>query len=149
MSSGERSSGPRTGTPSCPLQESSSSSLAAPALRDGRADVALLVSPFDDRGLELEPLLTEPRLAALATGDPLAVRPSLRLADLAGRGLPDGTVVGENESPRPPAHSSRSDPARPRTPPRELTAGTRQPLSDITQIFRLVELGHLICFLPA
>ncbi|GAA0354440.1 LysR substrate-binding domain-containing protein [Actinoallomurus spadix] len=121
----------------------------APALRDGRADVALLVSPFDDRGLDSEPLLTEPRLAALAAGDPLTARPSLRLADLAGRSLPDGSLVGGDESPRSQVPSGGRDPVRPRTAPRELTAGTRQPLSDITQIFRLVELGHLICFLPA
>ncbi|MCO5993400.1 LysR family transcriptional regulator [Actinoallomurus rhizosphaericola] len=121
----------------------------APALRDGRADVALLVSPFDDRGLDVEPLLTEPRLVALAASDPLAARPSLRLADLAGRSLPDGTLAGEGGSPRSRVHTGESASARPRTAPRELTAGTRQPLSDITQIFRLVELGRMVCFLPA
>ncbi|MBE7249559.1 MAG: LysR family transcriptional regulator, partial [Actinomycetospora chiangmaiensis] len=30
------------------------------AMRDGRADVALLLQPFDDRGLDSEPLVTEP-----------------------------------------------------------------------------------------
>ncbi|WP_374629494.1 LysR family transcriptional regulator [Frankia sp. AgPm24] len=36
------------------------------ALRDGRADVALLPTPAEPRGLELEPVLIEPRLVALA-----------------------------------------------------------------------------------
>src|SRR4051812_47067959 len=60
-----------------------------PALRDGRADVAILPEPFDGRGMDVEPLLTEPRLVALAADDPLAARTDLRLADLAGRTLPD------------------------------------------------------------
>ena len=42
------------------------------ALREGRADVGLLLRPFDDHGLDSEPLLTEPLLAALAAADPLA-----------------------------------------------------------------------------
>src|SRR5574341_1423226 len=45
-------------------------------LRDGRADVALLRSPFDRRGLDLEPLLTEPRVAVLPSGHRLAGRPA-------------------------------------------------------------------------
>jgi hypothetical protein len=46
----------------------------AQALRDGLADVGLLLCPFDGRGLDSEPLLTEPLLAALAAADPLAAR---------------------------------------------------------------------------
>ena len=61
----------------------------APALRDGRADVALAMLPIDDRDLDFEPLLTEPRLAALPATDPLAARESLCLDDLAGRLGPD------------------------------------------------------------
>jgi DNA-binding transcriptional LysR family regulator len=57
----------------------------AQALRDGRADVGLLLCPFDDRGLDVEPLLTEPLLVAMAAADPLAAQPRLRLADLARR----------------------------------------------------------------
>lgn len=62
-----------------------------PALRDGRADIALLATPFDDGDRDIGPLLTEPRLVALAADDPLALRRHLHLADLAGRTLPDGT----------------------------------------------------------
>ena len=40
------------------------------ALREGRADVGLLLCPFDDHGLDSEPLLTEPLLVALARRRP-------------------------------------------------------------------------------
>jgi DNA-binding transcriptional LysR family regulator len=62
-----------------------------PALRDGRADVALVTTPFDGRGLDSEPLITGPRLVAIAASDRLAARSDLQLADLAGRLLPYGT----------------------------------------------------------
>ncbi|QUQ66952.1 LysR family transcriptional regulator [Kutzneria sp. CA-103260] len=60
-----------------------------PALREGRADVALLPLPFDDRDLDFEPLVTEPRLVALPATDPLAARDTLCLADLDGLPQPD------------------------------------------------------------
>lgn len=91
----------------------------AQTLREGRADAALLLTPFDDRGLDTEPLLTEPLLAAMAASDPLAARPALCLADLAGRSTLDN----------PPAAGGFP--------------------SDLAQILRLVELGSVICFLPA
>jgi DNA-binding transcriptional LysR family regulator len=102
-----------------------------PALRDGRADVALLPTPFDERGLDTEPLLTEPRLVALAATDPLAARKRLRLADLAGRALPDGT----------PADRDGLSPASP--------ADNRRPALDLAQIFNLIELGSIVWFPPA
>ncbi|MBT0771617.1 LysR family transcriptional regulator [Kineosporia sp. J2-2] len=99
----------------------------APLLREGRADVALIPTPFDDRGIDSEPLLTGPRRVALAAGDPLAAKPVLRLADLAGRRLPDGGPAegGGTGSPR----HYRST-------------------MDLAQIFNLVEVGQLVCFLP-
>ncbi|WP_017972581.1 LysR family transcriptional regulator [Actinopolyspora halophila] len=100
-----------------------------PALLDGRADVALLLTPFDDRGLDSEPLLTEPRLVALPADDPLAARDSLRLADLAGRALPDGTPAEQGPSAGP---GDR----------------TRTNHLDLTQIFSLVELGDMVLFSP-
>ncbi|MGN9914235.1 LysR family transcriptional regulator [Phytohabitans sp. LJ34] len=54
----------------------------ADMVRDGRADVALLSSPCAEHGLELEPLTTEPRVAALPSGHELARRAELRCADL-------------------------------------------------------------------
>jgi DNA-binding transcriptional LysR family regulator len=96
-----------------------------PALREGRADVALLPLPFDDRGIDYEPLLTEPRVVALSASDPLAAHDSLRRADLAGRVLPDG---------------SPADRDRPATAP-------PSPL-DLAQIFNLIELGTMVLFPP-
>jgi DNA-binding transcriptional LysR family regulator len=98
-----------------------------PALHDGRADVALLPTPFDDRGLDHELLITEPNLVALAVTDPLAARPSLRLADFTGRDLPDGS----------PAHEG---PQAPHGRPSRL---------DMTQIFNLIEIGSVVWFVPA
>lgn len=56
----------------------------ADMVRDGRADVALVSRPFDDTGVELEELYTEPRVAALPAGHELADRDVLRPDDLAG-----------------------------------------------------------------
>ena len=121
----------------------------AQALRDGRADVALLVSPFDDRGLDFEPLLTEPRLAALPAADPLAARSCLRLADLAGRTLPDGTPADQDGSTPPRTADTASSRERPQTASNRLVAATQRAASDLAQIFRLIEMGSIICFLPA
>jgi DNA-binding transcriptional LysR family regulator len=105
----------------------------AQTLRDGRADVGLLLCPFDDRGLDSEPLLTEPVLAALAAADPLAARTQLCLADLAGRRLPGGSPA------------SHGRPAGPRTPP----SGGAWPASNLAEIFSLVETGSVVFFTPA
>ncbi|SNQ46456.1 Transcriptional regulator [Frankia canadensis] len=102
-----------------------------PALRDGRADVALVATPFDDRELDLEPLLTEPRLVALAAADPLAARSTLCLADLAGRVLPDGQPADVDGGTLAPGAASGSGPRL-----------------DLAQIFHLVELGGVVWFAP-
>ncbi|MFD8636193.1 LysR family transcriptional regulator [Streptomyces sp. NPDC059533] len=57
-------------------------------LRDGRADVALLRSPFDGQGLDCQTLVVEPRLAVLPAGHRLAGRRRLRLSDLKGEPIP-------------------------------------------------------------
>jgi DNA-binding transcriptional LysR family regulator len=101
------------------------------ALRDGRADVGLLLCPFDDHGLDTEPLLTEPVLVALAAADPLAARTRLCLADLAGRRLPGGSPA------------SHGRPAGPRL------AGLTRPASNLAEIFSLVETGSIVFFAPA
>ncbi|MFI6937070.1 LysR family transcriptional regulator [Streptomyces sp. NPDC050287] len=105
-----------------------------PALRQGRADVALLPRPFDDQGLDSEPLLSEPRLVALAATDPLTDRPHLNLADLHGRVLPDGSPADQDG--RPPSPTSKTASAG---PPRRL---------DMSQIFSLIEVGSIIWFPP-
>lgn len=99
------------------------------ALRDGLADVALVLHPFEGRGLDSEPLLTEPVLAALAATDPLAARPRLCLADLDGRILPGGFPAG------------RGRPAEPHS-------GAVPPASNLSEIFSLVETGSVVFFAP-
>jgi DNA-binding transcriptional LysR family regulator len=101
-----------------------------PALREGRADVAVVPVPFDNRGLDVESLVSEPRVVALAATDPLATRDVLRLSDLAGRVLPDGTPAERGGLQRP--RSQRYD----------------GPRLDLAEIFNLVELGKVVYFPP-
>ncbi len=54
-------------------------------LKQGRIAVEGARAAIDRRGLDTELLLTEPRVAALPAGHPLAARPELRRADLAGQ----------------------------------------------------------------
>jgi DNA-binding transcriptional LysR family regulator len=56
-------------------------------LRDGRVDVGYVRMPFDQSGLRVEPLLTEPRVAVLPAGHRLAGKDSIQLRDLAGEHL--------------------------------------------------------------
>ncbi|MFG2825074.1 LysR family transcriptional regulator [Kitasatospora sp. NPDC048365] len=104
----------------------------AQTLRDGLADVALVLCPFDGRGLDSEPLLTEPVLVALAAADPLAARTELRLDDLAGRTLPDGAPADRGRSGE---HARRPEAVR--------------PASNLSEIFSLVETGSVVFFAPA
>ncbi|WP_410670818.1 LysR family transcriptional regulator [Amycolatopsis sp. cmx-4-68] len=63
-------------------------------LRAGLVDVALTRGPFDETGLTVQRLRTDPVGAVLRADDPLAGRESLDLAELAGRRwfrFPDGT----------------------------------------------------------
>ena len=46
----------------------------AAAVRSGAADVTILRAPFDQRGLDTELLLTEPRVAVLPAGHPWPAR---------------------------------------------------------------------------
>ena len=102
-----------------------------PALRDGRADVAILPQPYNDAGVDWEPLLTEPRLLAISATDPLAGRSRLRLSDLSDRVLPDGTPADRGE-----------------TPPPEIAAEPVRPGFDLAQLFQRVELGDIVFFAP-
>ncbi|MBK3570588.1 MULTISPECIES: LysR family transcriptional regulator [unclassified Streptomyces] len=121
----------------------------ARAVRNGHADAAVLLGPFDDRGLDSEPLLTEPFLLAMAADDPLAARTSLRLADLAGRRLPDGSPADQGPAPGGHrvggAHTRQLGPGDSESP----AVGTPQDASGLPEIFRLVELGSIVCFFPA
>ncbi|MEU6353329.1 LysR family transcriptional regulator [Streptomyces sp. NPDC047072] len=54
-----------------------------PDVREGRADLALVVGPVEHDGVRLLHLLDDPYLAVLPKGHPLAARRMLRLTDLA------------------------------------------------------------------
>ncbi|MFJ8948098.1 LysR substrate-binding domain-containing protein [Streptomyces sp. NPDC102395] len=93
-----------------------------------------LPRPFDDHGLDSEPLPCEPRVVALAAADPLAERPRLHLADLHGRVLPDGSPADQDgRAPRPTGRGAVAD------RPRRL---------DMSQMFSLIEVGSIIWFPP-
>jgi DNA-binding transcriptional LysR family regulator len=51
-------------------------------VRHGDADIALIWTPVDERGLDVEPLFDEPRVAVLAADHPLAARKRLTVDDL-------------------------------------------------------------------
>lgn len=57
-------------------------------VRSGRVDLALIGSPLYAPGLDVEPLTSEPRVAALPAGHPLAARRELSVADLDGVPMP-------------------------------------------------------------
>jgi DNA-binding transcriptional LysR family regulator len=123
----------------------------ARALRDGRADVGLLPSSFDGRGLDAEPLLSEPVLVALAAADPLAARESLALADLAGRALPGGAVVTRRLpgwAAMEAAPHQASDAGWHLDGDGSPHAMARHVGDGLAKILRLVELGDIICFIP-
>ncbi len=98
-------------------------------LRDGRADVALLHLPYDSTtGLDTEELITEPQVAILPAGHPLARRPHLLMAEVeALPGLP---------LPRWP----RADGSYPDGPGPEVR--------DHAQLFQLIALGRTVVVLP-
>lgn len=107
----------------------------AAALRDGRADVALLMDPAAGRGLDFEPLRTEPFLLAVAASDPLAHYSEVCLADLAGRTVPGGGRADQG-------------PGTPELCNADPVGSGRPPEADLPEIFRHIELGSLVCFFP-
>src|ERR1035441_6107116 len=118
-------------------------------VRSGSADVALLRSPFDPDGLEIEELLTEPRVAALAAGHRLASRSRLRRADLSGEPLPRWSDADAAMT----AYWSGRDPqslaaAWPDcAPPPPDTTGPL--VSDLPQLLETIALNQAVAFLPA
>ena len=98
-------------------------------LRDGRADVALLHTPFDSTtGLDVEELHTEGQVAVLPAGHPLTTRPRLRIADVDA--LPD----------LPMARWPRRDGSYPPGPGPEI--------HDHAQLLQLISLGRAVVVLP-
>jgi DNA-binding transcriptional LysR family regulator len=98
-------------------------------LRDGRADVALLYTPFNFlAGFDSEELSTEGQIAILPAGHPLATRASLSLSDISDvPGLPLA---------RWPRHDGTYPP------------GPGPEISDQTQLAQLVALGRTVAVFP-
>jgi hypothetical protein len=137
--------------PDLPPAEAAVVSWGGPAslVRSGTADVALLRSPFDSEGLEIEELLTEPRLAALAADHRLAGRSRLRRADLSGEPIPrwsgaDAVMIAY-WSGRDPESLSAAWPDR--LPAAADAAGPL--VSDLPQLLETVALNQAVAFLPA
>jgi DNA-binding transcriptional LysR family regulator len=101
----------------------------AQMLRDGRADVALDATPVgqDAPDLDAEPLVTEPRLVALAAGDPLAEARAITMDDLRAAFLPTG---------EPTVWRGRGH-------------GDLPCYRDLSAMLRFVELGRVVALLPA
>ena len=117
------------------------------ALRDGRADVALVLDPGGVRGVDFEPLVSEPFLLAVAATDPLAGYSEVCLADLAGRMMPGGAPADQG----PVSAQVCSLDVLPQSGPDSFGRagnGSRSANSDLPEIFRLIELGRTVCFFP-
>jgi DNA-binding transcriptional LysR family regulator len=110
---------------------------AARMLRDGRGDVALVPAPFDRTGLDVEPVATEPRVAAQPSG-----REATTLREVLAR--PAVTWPGADA--RLDAYYRARDPRTqlPDPPPERLGP----PANNLAEALRLVELGQAVTFLP-
>ncbi|MGW7550153.1 LysR family transcriptional regulator [Streptomyces sp. WAC 06725] len=97
-------------------------------LRDGRADVALMHTPYNSlTGFDSEQLLTEGQIAILPAGHPLAAHKTLSLADISD--IPDLPLA------RWPRHGTY--------PP-----GPGPEIHDQTQLAQLIALGRTMAVFP-
>jgi LysR family transcriptional regulator, benzoate and cis,cis-muconate-responsive activator of ben and cat genes len=118
----------------------------ADLVRDGRADVALLGSPYDERGLDAEPLTSEPRVVALPVDHPLARRDRLRCRDLRGEPVPQWPQW----TPVDRLYWSGQD--RPLAQPDTSPEGHDRPdgpvVADPGQLLEVVSLGQAVALIP-
>lgn len=106
-------------------------------VRDGRADVALLYTPFDDlTGLDHETLMVEDRVAVLPPDHRLAGRGEVTLADLAHETLPRWKGVRGNGVP---ANG---------VPGIGPVAGSGPEVADGAELTHMILLGRAVAVLP-
>jgi len=120
----------------------------ADMVRDGRADLALLSSPHDTRGLAAQPLATEPRVAALPAGHVLADQAALRCRDLDSWPIPqwpDSSLIERRYW----SGRDRDAPARRSSEPEPDLAAPGPVVSDSTQLLEVVALGQAVALIPA
>jgi DNA-binding transcriptional LysR family regulator len=117
----------------------------AAAVRLGGADVAILRAPFDQRGLDTELLVTEPRVAALPAGHRLAGQPGLRRADLAGESMP--RWAGQT-NPAAAAYWAGTDTPSPTRNSRGAQPPQGPEINDIGQLLAAVALGDAVAYVP-
>lgn len=110
----------------------------AAAVRTGAADVAVLRAPFDQRGLDTELLLTEPRVAVLPARHRLARRPELCRADLSGEPMPRWSG-----QPAPAAADYWAGGAP------EAATRPGPEINDVSQLLDAVALGAAVAYVPA
>jgi DNA-binding transcriptional LysR family regulator len=100
----------------------------AELLRDGRADVALMHTPFNSlAGLDSEELMTEGQIAILPAGHPLAARASVSLAEVSD--VPDPPLA------RWPRHGVYAP-------------GPGPEIRDQAQLAQLIALGRTVAVFP-
>ncbi|MEV4312607.1 LysR substrate-binding domain-containing protein [Actinocrispum sp. NPDC049592] len=104
-------------------------------IHDGRVDVSHVRLPIDQRGLQVRPLLTEPRVVVLPAGHRLAGKDTVRIADLAAEHLlqdPDAVPEWRDIAV-------------------ELRDGSREPvpyIANVEEKLERVAAGHGVVILP-
>ncbi|MCF3134747.1 LysR substrate-binding domain-containing protein [Streptomyces olivochromogenes] len=88
-------------------------------------------------------------MVVLAAADPLASRSCLRLADLADRSLPHGTPADQIAGLRSLGMVTRDGQDQPQAVQRGLVAQAPPTAMNLAQIFKLIEVGSAVFFLPA
>ncbi len=111
----------------------------AEMVRTGRADMALIGPPHGRPGLAEEPLVSEPRVAALPAGHALAMRDPLHCGDLVGYPMPHrANAPYESRVYWSGRDRTGGDPVLPDGPV----------VYDTSQLLEVVALGQAIALLP-